>query len=60
MVLTTKDNPESLIDLIHKNKMKACCAIKPGTSIEELIPIASRLDMVLIMTVEPGMARIDF
>ena len=28
--------------------------IKPGTAVEEVLPFVSEVDMVLIMTVEPG------
>lgn len=34
--------------------IKACVSVKPGTSADVLLPLLSELDMVLIMTVEPG------
>ncbi|WP_296665885.1 ribulose-phosphate 3-epimerase [Demequina sp.] len=33
---------------------RASCAIKPGTPVEEVLPLIDVLDMVLVMTVEPG------
>lgn len=50
----TTDKPVELIDLIHKHGMKAACAIKPGTPVDSVLPFASQLDMILVMTVEPG------
>ncbi|CCE81749.1 Piso0_002417 [Millerozyma farinosa CBS 7064] len=50
---TAKD-PEALVDLIKKHGMKAACAIKPKTPPEVLYPFAEKLDMILVMTVEPG------
>lgn len=49
----TQDS-SNLVDLIHKHGMRAACAIKPGTPVEEVLPIAGKLDMILVMTVEPG------
>ncbi len=34
--------------------VKACVSVKPGTPAEVLLPMLPELDMVLIMTVEPG------
>lgn len=49
----TKD-PVALVELIKKHNMRAACAIKPGTPVEVLHPLADSLDMALVMTVEPG------
>ncbi|KAI5960845.1 RPE1 [Candida pseudojiufengensis] len=49
----TKD-PNSVIAKIKKHGLKAAMGIKPKTPIEEVYPYAKDLDMVLIMTVEPG------
>ncbi|KAG4303218.1 hypothetical protein PCANB_000607 [Pneumocystis canis] len=54
------DNPSALIDIIHKTGMKAGIAIKPKTPVSVLFPFADRLDMVLIMTVEPGFSGQTF
>lgn len=43
-----------VLSLIKKNKKKACISIKPNTSVEVLFPYLHLLDMVLIMSVEPG------
>jgi len=49
----TKD-PGETIRLIRKAGKKAGITIKPGTPISMLEPYLDQVDMVLIMTVEPG------
>lgn len=44
----------AVIDEIHSCGKKAGITIKPGTSVDELIPYLDKVDMILIMTVEPG------
>lgn len=48
------ENPVELIKQIKQAGMRAACAIKPGTNVEEVLPLVDSLDMVLVMTVEPG------
>lgn len=47
-------NVESLIDDIHKSGSKVGLSIKPNTSVEEIEPYLKDIDLVLIMSVEPG------
>lgn len=42
------------IELIHANGAKACIALKPKTPVSVLQTAIDTLDMVLIMSVEPG------
>ena len=42
------------IDAIHKAGCKAGLSIKPGTPAEEVFPFLKRVEMILVMTVEPG------
>ena len=43
-----------VIDLIHDYGAKAGLSIKPGTPVEKVFPFLYSLDLVLIMSVEPG------
>lgn len=55
----TKD-PQKVIDLIHRIGLKAGISIKPGTPLEEVYPYLSKVEMVLIMSVEPGFGGQSF
>lgn len=55
----TKD-PQKVIDLIHRAGLKAGISIKPGTPLEEVYPYLSKVEMVLIMSVEPGFGGQSF
>ncbi len=48
------DDIGGLIDKIHSYGVKAAVAIKPKTSEEIVLPYLHKLDMVLVMSVEPG------
>ena len=42
------------VQLIHEGGAKACVALKPGTAADALAGCITDLDMVLVMSVEPG------
>lgn len=42
------------IDLIKEAGLKAGISIKPKTPVKEVIPYIDKVDMILVMTVEPG------
>ncbi|MFA5658090.1 MAG: ribulose-phosphate 3-epimerase [Oscillospiraceae bacterium] len=42
------------IDLIHSFGIKAGISVKPATPLSEIIPYLDNLELVLVMTVEPG------
>ncbi len=44
----------SILEMIKKYSIKAGLSIKPNTKVSELIPYLPYIDMVLIMSVEPG------
>lgn len=43
-----------VIDKIHSYGKKAGISIKPGTPVSVLVPYLEKVEMILIMTVEPG------
>ncbi|MCL2628039.1 MAG: ribulose-phosphate 3-epimerase [Oscillospiraceae bacterium] len=54
------ESVHSAIDEIQKLGKKAGLSLKPETPSEALLPYISKLDMVLVMTVEPGYGGQDF
>jgi ribulose-phosphate 3-epimerase len=50
----TPDNIHAAIAEIKKLEKKAGLSIKPDTPVEALLPYIDLLDLVLVMTVEPG------
>ena len=48
------DDPGACIAAIEETGKKVGMAIKPGTPVEVIKPFMHRLDMLLVMTVEPG------
>ncbi len=48
------DNVEETVEYIRSKGIRAAVAIKPKTEANVLYPMLERLDMVLVMTVEPG------
>ena len=51
---------DRLIDAIHKKYIKVGISVKPGTDIEVIKPLLDRVDIVLVMSVEPGFGGQDF
>lgn len=47
-------NPIEVIRSIRQKGKKAAISVKPNTPVETIFPYLEELDMVLIMTVEPG------
>ena len=52
-VEATKD-PGKVIDMIHEKGLKAGISVKPKTPLETIEPYLEKIDMLLIMSVEPG------
>ena len=52
--LEAAQDPKAVIDEIHKYGKKAGVSIKPGTDASELEAYLDMVDMILVMTVEPG------
>lgn len=56
----TQDKTNEVIDLIRSFGVKVGISIKPKTNQDVLIPYLSKVDMVLVMTVEPGFGGQEF
>lgn len=52
--LEATDKAQECINLMKANGVKAAISIKPNTPVSALEPYLDQVDMVLIMTVEPG------
>jgi ribulose-phosphate 3-epimerase len=48
------DDPASVIQLIHSFGKKAGISVKPNTPVQTVVPYLNDVDLVLIMSVEPG------
>ena len=54
------DNVFDCINFIKKNNLKAGISIKPKTEAKEIIPYLELIDLILVMTVEPGFGGQEF
>ena len=48
------ENPNEVIDLIKSTGKQVGVSLKPGTPLSSIEPFLDKVDLVLIMTVEPG------
>ena len=55
-----EEDVPKLLDRIRKANMKAGATLRPGTGIEALFPLLPKLDLALIMSVEPGFGGQSF
>lgn len=53
-------NTDEIINAIKKKNVKAGLSIKPGTPFEAVISYLDKIDILLIMTVEPGFGGQSF
>lgn len=54
------ENIDKTIDMIHALGKKAGLSVKPNTPVSALYPYIKKLDLALIMTVEPGFGGQSF
>jgi ribulose-phosphate 3-epimerase len=52
--LASADDVVALIERVRAARMRVGIALKPGTKVDEVMPFVDSVDMVLVMTVEPG------
>lgn len=57
---TDEKEANMIIDLIHKYGKKAGISIKPNTASSTVMNLIEKLDLVLVMTVEPGKGGQEF
>ena len=48
------DNPQSVIDLIRSTGKQVGISLKPSTSVAAIEPFFEHIDLILVMSVEPG------
>lgn len=58
--LEAVEKPEKVINLIKSFGKKAGISIKPKTEAKEVLPYLNKVDLVLVMTVEPGFGGQEF
>ncbi len=56
----TKENTLAALDKIRALGCKAAISLKPGTPAEAAVPYLEKCDMILVMTVEPGLGGQEF
>ncbi len=52
--LESERDPAELLETFRSYRIRAGAALKPNTPAEAVFPYLTRLDLVLVMTVEPG------
>lgn len=52
-------NPRAILEKINQ-KVKSGITLRPGTPLKEIIPYLNLVDLVLVMTVEPGFGGQEF
>ena len=57
---TNKADIIKVVDLIHKEDILAGLSIKPNTNINLILPYLPYIDLILIMSVEPGKSGQEF
>lgn len=58
--LEATKTPLKIINILKKSDIKVGISIKPNTNVEDLRPYLSMIDLVLIMSVEPGKGGQEF
>jgi ribulose-phosphate 3-epimerase len=56
----SQENIRAAIDAIHEKKKRAGVVIKPKTPADAVLPFIGNVEMILVMTVEPGFGGQSF
>jgi len=56
----TEENIHAAIDAIHEKGKKAGVVVKPKTPAEAVLPFIDKVELILVMTVEPGFGGQSF
>ena len=54
------DNPGEVIDLIRSSGKMVGISLKPSTPVSDIIPFIEKVDLILVMSVEPGFGEQGF
>lgn len=54
------DDPRAVADLLHSRGCRAGISLKPGTAVEPYLDLLEHVDLVLVMSVEPGFGGQSF
>lgn len=58
--IESDSNPFETIEAIHNKGLKVGISLRPKTNVEELIPFLDKVELVLVMSVEPGFGGQEF
>ncbi|HJC29516.1 MAG TPA: ribulose-phosphate 3-epimerase [Candidatus Dietzia intestinipullorum] len=54
------EDPRAVADLLHAKGCRAGISVKPGTAVEPYLDLLEHVDLVLVMSVEPGFGGQSF
>ncbi|MFA5603337.1 MAG: ribulose-phosphate 3-epimerase [Bacilli bacterium] len=54
------DNPNEIISYLKQLNIKVGISVKPNTNVDTILPYLSDIDLILIMSVEPGLGGQEF
>jgi len=58
--IEAETNPKPLLDRLHDAGRRGGLALRPGTTVESVLPFIAESDIIVVMTVEPGFGGQSF